>query len=101
MIVISHGSLSPSGSCDTNSTEDIITEDSGSNVTNSTKGFLTDPLTEDSTSLLPVTIAAGALVAIIVLVTLTVGIVGCTRLRRRKMRLQHFLKRQVKYVVSS
>ena len=93
MIVISHGSLSPSGSCDTEKS------DSGSNVTNSTKEFLTDAVAEGSISLVPVMIAGGALVTIIVLVTLTVGIVGCTRLRRRKMRLQHFLKRQVKFIM--
>lgn len=98
VIVISDGSLSPSGSC---VTENITTEDPISSVPNSTVVISLVPnstggiTTEDSTSLVPVMIAAGALVAIIVLVTLTVGIVACTKLRRRKIRLQHYLKRQV------
>ena len=91
VIVISHGSISPSGSCETNSTEEIITEDSGNGVTNSTEEIIT----EDSVSLVPVMIAAGVLVTIIVLVTLTVGIVGCTRLHRRKIGRLYLLKRPV------
>ena len=54
--------------------------------------------TSPSDSLVPVAAAVGMVLVIVVIVVLTIITVVCSKVRRRKLRLQHFLKRQVRLV---
>ena len=92
VMAISHGTLDSKGKCN-----DVLPRDNSTIVIDDVLPRDNSTIVTDETStLVPVMVAVGTTLAIIVVATLSILVVVCGKIHRRKRKLQRFLKRQVR-----